>query len=575
MENGKTDKNRKLYWVFFALLMAWIAFMGFYKLGVKYVDPWDEARHGVNAWEMQNGGSMVQSTFLRQADYYNLKPPLSMWCIMIGLKIFSDPVIGLRFYSVICYLIVCVLVALFLRRFGDLESLLGLAFLSVNMTPFLAHMIRAGDADSLYVLLFTVAMLAMMRIRDDHRFLYLCGLAFSLAFLTKSFHAMMIAAIGGLFLLCTKQLFSIKWKEWCIFILCIILPVLVWGLLRYRIDGTAFFIKMWETDVRGRTGGELHSNPSPFWYYASYYFGLMSGKLQIYLWALLLVMAGLTLRLKDYLTTGKSKGDGKTDRKLAANDIIETDDDIESAEESEDGITAIADESEKKDSKDVKENGLHTFGGQEILGFILWAVLPFVAFSAVSNKLLWYIYPCLVPLLAGAGVAAAGIIKRLRVLTGKGARTALTMAVSCCLAFLLLWYGAGTFKIVNAQTYNELQILMRAVAGDAKAIAVMGQMEGDVVLPSGGEVYTGCKAYVDYDGSKNTWEQQDVFIAEAYGNFECCEGGVLAIYLDSLMSGKDRLIFVERRMYENCKPLYEDAKLIATTPRYLAFAKAY
>ncbi|MBR4758592.1 MAG: glycosyltransferase family 39 protein [Lachnospiraceae bacterium] len=539
------DKNRTLYWIFFALLMSWIAFMGFYKLGVKYVDPWDEARHGVNAWEMLNGGSMVQSTYLRQADYYNLKPPLSMWCIMIGLKIFSDPVIGLRFYSVICYLIVCVLTALFLRRFGDLESLLGLAFLSVNMTPFLAHMIRAGDADSLYVLLFTIAMLAMMRIRDDHRFLYLCGLAFSLAFLTKSFHAMMIAAIGGLFLLCTKQLFSIKFKEWCMFILCIILPVLIWGLLRYRIDGTAFFIKMWETDVRGRTGGELHSNPSPFWYYASYYFGLMSGKLQIYLWALLLAVAGLILRLREYLV-------GRRDH---------------------------AEIRQKNDHK----NASLRFGGQEILGFILWAVLPFVAFSAVSNKLLWYIYPCLIPLLAGAGVTAAGVLKKILAMQKNHLRIILAVLFSLVLIFLGVWYGAGTFKIVNAQTYNEFQILVRAVAGDEKAIALMQQISLDkpavpekvIIVPDPGESYCGCKAYVDYDGSNNHWAQQDVFVAEAYGDFKCCDGGVLAIYTDSYMSGEERVVFTSRKMYENCKPLYEDGEMIAAMHDYLAFAIPY
>ena len=113
---GKGSKETIAYGAALALLLAGLFYLCFFKLGVKYVDPWDEARHGVNAYEMLHGGSMVQSTYLRMADYYNLKPPLSMWCIMAGLSLFSDPVVGLRIYAPVCYLPLALFAALFMRR---------------------------------------------------------------------------------------------------------------------------------------------------------------------------------------------------------------------------------------------------------------------------------------------------------------------------------------------------------------------------------------------------------------------------------------------------------------------------
>lgn len=62
------------YFAGFILLIGLISFLSFYKLDAKYVDPWDEARHGVNAYEMYKEGNLIQSTYLYDTDYYNLKP---------------------------------------------------------------------------------------------------------------------------------------------------------------------------------------------------------------------------------------------------------------------------------------------------------------------------------------------------------------------------------------------------------------------------------------------------------------------------------------------------------------------
>ncbi len=511
MSSEKQKKN--LYIVCFVLLMLLLGFMSFYKLTAKYVDPWDEARHGVNAYEMLNGGSFVQNTYLRAADYYNLKPPLSMWCIMAGLKLFSDPVFGLRFYSALCYLLLAFFTARFMRRFSPGASLLSLAFLSVNMTPFLAHMVRAGDADSLYVLLFSLAMMGMMEIEKDHRYLYLCGLCFSLAFLTKSFHALMIAAAGGIFLLLTKRLFTIRLKEWLLFLLASTGPVLIWAALRYRMDGTTFFRKMWETDVCGRTSGELTSNPSPVWYYASYYLGRMSGKVQIYLWALLLVLAALVV------------------------------------------LTATGTFKKEKTAGSVS------------LGFALWILIPFVGFSAVSNKLLWYLYPSVTALMIAAAAAVDYLWRQLSEKKGSVAKTGRILFAGAIL-LMWVWYLGGTFRIVNAQTYNEFQMLIRAVAGDEKAEEVLSDLkvtQGDLVILPEETAGKGEKVMTVGDDGSRTWSQQDVFVAEAYGDFVCTDQAKDDPWPE------EGILFAPRSAEKEILAKAEGAALLAATPEYAAY----
>lgn len=493
---AKAEGKAVWYPILFAALIALIAFLSFYKLDVKYVDPWDEARHGVNAYEMANGGSLFQNTYLRQADYYNLKPPLSMWCIMLFMGIFGNTVFALRFGSALCYVLLAVSAGLFVRRYGKLESLLAVAFLAANTTAFQAHMIRAGDADSLYVLLFTLAMFAMMRIPEHPNNLYVCGVLFALAFLTKSFHAGVIALIGGLYLILTGQIKQIRVKHWILFFLSVTVPILLWAVPRYLIDNMTFFRKMWETDVLGRTDGTLHSNPAPFSYYLSYYFGAASGKVTVYLCAFVLIL--LAAVVFSHFFAWKNK-------------------------------TAY-------------------------IGWLLWAVVPLLAFSAVSNKLLWYVYPSLVPVLLAAGIGAARLIKEKRILPFFRVMVAVATAV------ILVFYVHGIVETINRQGTNDFQMLVRQVAED--------------------DTYDGCQVFVEYalneDGTvQSVWNQQDVFVAEAYGDYECMQNGLLSVMTRSTYSGKTGILFVGDDVYNASVDVYEAYETIAQNGGYRALLVSY
>lgn len=521
--NIDRDKKERIFQLLCVCLFAWLAFLCFYKLDVKYVDPWDEARHGVNAYEMLKQGSLVKSTYLYQTDYYNLKPPLSMWSIMLSMVLFGKSVWTLRLASVICYLCLALCVVCFARkRYGRLPALFSLALLCANTTPFIAHMVRAGDADSLYVLLFSLAMICMLQIRDDHRKLYLCGFLFALAFLTKSFHAGLIAVIGGLYLLLTGLFKKIRLKEYVLFILSFGAPIGLWVIARLCTDGTAFLKEMWLTDVLGRSQSGFGSNEAGFSYYFSYYLGNMSGKVPVYRIVLcLLLVSCLILAVMSYVQKQRTKhgADGNG-------------------------------------TKNVKD---------DMIGFSLWILIPALAFSVVRTKLLWYEYPAITALLIAAGIAAGLVCEKKKLPVG------IRVALGAVLLVTAGYYSHDllqTFEQYGKDGYmtNDFQLLIEETANGAQKYGT--EIEGSAKKADG----TGANKEIEKTGKQGVtvyayralttedpekpvdtqWAQQDVYVAEAYGDY-ICENDGWDHMLEDMKDGSEedcRILFTTQELLE-------------------------
>lgn len=529
--NIDRDKKERIFQLLCVYLFAWLAFLCFYKLDVKYVDPWDEARHGVNAYEMLKQGSLVKSTYLYQTDYYNLKPPLSMWSIMLSMVLFGKSVWTLRLASVICYLCLALCVVCFARkRYGRLPALFSLALLCANTTPFIAHMVRAGDADSLYVLLFSLAMICMLQIRDDHRKLYLCGFLFALAFLTKSFHAGLIAVIGGLYLLLTGLFKKIRLKEYVLFILSFGAPVGLWVIVRLCTDGTAFLKEMWLTDVLGRSQSGFGSNEAGFSYYFSYYLGNMSGKVPVYRVVLcLLLVSCLILAVMSFVQKQRTKhgADGNG-------------------------------------TKSVKD---------DMIGFSLWILIPALAFSVVRTKLLWYEYPAITALLIAAGIAAGLVCEKKKLPVG------IRVALGAVLLVTAGYYSHDllqTFEQYGKDGYmtNDFQLLIEETANGAqkygteieesakKADETGANKEIEKTGKQGVTVYA-YRALTTEDPEKpvdTQWAQQDVYVAEAYGDY-ICENDGWDHMLEDMKDGSEedcRILFTTQELLEQYREALAD-----------------
>lgn len=492
--NSLLSLMERYYWIWFALLTALTAFLCFRCLGIGAVDSWDEARHGISAYEMMQSGNCLVNTFAGQPDYWNVKPPLSFWIITAGFSLFGYTAVGLRFFSALSYLLTVVCTGLFAGRYGKSASLFTMAFLAANYFPFKAHLVRAGDADSLYLFLFTLAMLAMLKIQENQRWLFVCGLCFSLAFLTKSFHAGMIAAAGGLFLLLTGQIRKMTPRIWARFLAFSLLPVLLWAVLRYQYDGTAFFFHMYEADLAGRTAaGGIEGHGLPFGFYFTSIFWNFD---YIYGFLTLTVTAGVLFLLIRPIR--------KADTPLPLTDQT---------------------------------------------GLLLWLSVPLLGFSLVSTKLMWYVYPCTVPLCLLAAVFLTGFLKAEK-------------APAWLLLLCLLLTGSGTLYFI---TENYMDNIRGARSNDLQTFVIEQFDRGNSL--AGSVVYLDAYdpfLYANTDG----WQQNMRLLAMMEGDLDCRDGGAEAFLEDN----GDCLLILSVPFLQEHQELAE-CRVLADNGQYLLLEK--
>ena len=525
----------KYYWVFGAAGALALAFYCFRCLDVPYVDSWDEARHGVNAYEMIRNGDYIQHTYNGQVDDWNLKPSVSYWGILLGFRLFGYSVFGLRFASALAYLLTGLACALFAKRYNREASLLVLGFFCANERPLSAHLARAADADSLYLLFFTLAMLAMLSVKKNHKNVYLCGLMFSLAFLTKSWHAGMIMAIGAMYLLANGEMLRFTKKEWGGFLLSVFAPLLLWFGWRFTKDGLFFLKKMIEVDLLARTGSaDFEGHQFPFRFYYDTVFGAEGF---IYRWQLLICAVGI---LGGLLVLWKKRTGNR--------ELLEQ-------------------------------------GG----GILLWFLLPFLGFSAIGTKLIWYCYPCTVPLALGTAVILGWLIRlplegetlpdSRQAIDSEDATADLRMqsvdysGKITCASGKFTWFRtlvgitAAVCSVILVVIYmkNAYFHVIREAHGDPFQLFIRESVSRDAAC-------AGEKAYVYVPGEDPTnigeWDQNMLFLAEISGDFHCEDGGI-----EGFLREDDRaVLYVDRLDYEQNAETLQNMKILHENAGYLLLA---
>ena len=382
----------KYYWFFFAAGMGLVIFLCFYRLDVKYVVSWDEARFGINAYEMIKSGNYIMNTFRYEPDYWNLKPPLSMWGTALSFLIFGYNKLGLRAFSAFCYVVLCLICGLFVKKhFGKLQSLFAVLFLCANTDCFSFHMIRSGDSDALYVLFFTLSMLCMLLIREHPRMLYGAGFFFACAFLTKSWHAGTIVVIGFLFLVLTGELKQMTGKRFGLFLASFLIPMGIWAVLRFTQDGVEFFREMIVYELLTSSSEAIENHQQEFLFYVKNYF-LDNWKQYIYAAALFIGVGTLAAY------RGKLKDKGNRNKAL---------------------------------------------------GFFLWFSIPLLCFSIAATKLIWYSYAVLIPVLLSAGIGVGYVLKEKQLpALLRGAAFVLTFA-------LLAFFIRGNVQNIRSEYGND------------------------------------------------------------------------------------------------------------------------
>ena len=345
-ENKMVNIKKIIFGVLFLLLAGWIGILCFYRLGEAGTHNWDEARHIVNAYEMMTTGNWWIHTYMWEPDYFNFKPPLSMWCIICSFKFLGVSSFSMRFYSAISMFLIFLLLFYFtMRNFGKRAAIICGIILASGTDLFFFHMARSADADALYLLMFSVAMICLYMAEKKPWFLTGFGIFLSLAFMAKCFHV----AIGiAVFICYLPRLYKkLKLKHYIGAIAGGIIPTGIWTVARFSYDGFAFFAGMFGKEVVSRVEKEKD--------YLAYLNYVVTNPIIIS--TLVAAVIGLIL-LK------AKRENGKLNIKVLLSKIIRND----------------------------------------LYLFILWLMIPFAVYSMSGAFMEWYIYICYLPFCVLVGV---------------------------------------------------------------------------------------------------------------------------------------------------------------------------
>ncbi len=350
----------KNHLIFFILLLLFNIYLTFFNLGSFAIETFDESAYGINAFEAISNREYLVNTLFGDTDLYNLKPVLSFWGIALNFKIFGVSAFSLRLVSALSFVLLSAALFFITKKLvGRLEALFVFALTSTNFFFFEYHFARSGDVDALFCLfqIFSIGSLffakkSIMQ-RKNYLFLYLYGLGFALAFLTKSFHAIPIIVTGFLFWLVNIKKIPMNLKTWSIFLTCAFLPIAVWATGRYLSDGTVFFEAMLGTDIVARASAEL-GTLEPFYFYLEILF--FSSPL-----AAIFSIVSLGSMIFNVYISIKQKNETLIDFYTVC---------------------------------------------------FLWFVVPVVMYSVSPTKFVWYILPSFIPLFFMFGVSTAQLIRK-------------------------------------------------------------------------------------------------------------------------------------------------------------------
>ncbi|MFN0200647.1 MAG: ArnT family glycosyltransferase [Bacteroidia bacterium] len=203
--------EKKLFFLF-ALLTG---FMSFWQLGLAPVYAWDEARHGVNAFEMLQIGDYWNLHWNHQPDTWNAKPPLMIWAIALSYKIFGFNEWGLRFPAGLAtfayFLVSFQLVKLYEKP--AFAFLVGVILMSCRAILGY-HAGRTADCDAFLFCFLTFSAYFFFRSVDfaDKKGLLWAAIFWGLAFYSKGFAAVLMLPGMFLYLLLSEKRKDI-WRE--------------------------------------------------------------------------------------------------------------------------------------------------------------------------------------------------------------------------------------------------------------------------------------------------------------------------------------------------------------------------
>ncbi|MCK4948365.1 MAG: glycosyltransferase family 39 protein [Candidatus Aureabacteria bacterium] len=261
--------SNKKYFLLFACVLSIAGFNIFFRLGSTKAHSWDESTYGVDAYEMIQNNEYIITTFGEDTDdHHSLKPPLGLWLIIAGYKLFGYNLFALRFASAISGFGCIVIIMLILYRKNlKMEALISGLVLATTYSFLCHHSARSGEYDVLLTFFICISVLSIETVKNNSLKSATVGLMISLSFLLKSFAAIYLILIVILYIFISKRYKEFKINHLILLILFSLAPILAWGYLRYIKDGYSFLQKMVQLDLLERTTRAVHGHSGGYSYY--------------------------------------------------------------------------------------------------------------------------------------------------------------------------------------------------------------------------------------------------------------------------------------------------------------------
>jgi 4-amino-4-deoxy-L-arabinose transferase-like glycosyltransferase len=269
----------------------------FYNLGKSDMQLWDESSYALNALEMEERGTPFRMYLLGIPELYNTKPPLSIWCMAVSIKVFGFTECAIRLPSAFCAFLAAFLLFLLLKKYTTnywMALFAPLILLSSNgFINF--HEARSGDTDAMlawWILCYCVGFFLYTQAQHDthkNRWLLATCIGVTLACFTKGIAG--LTALPGLFLWAVytysfKSIITNKYFYLGILIFIIIVPG-YYVLRNYLTPGYIDTVLHYE--FRGRIDRQEFLNPEPLSFY--YYYDQFIAESRLYVWIWLLPLA--------------------------------------------------------------------------------------------------------------------------------------------------------------------------------------------------------------------------------------------------------------------------------------------
>jgi 4-amino-4-deoxy-L-arabinose transferase-like glycosyltransferase len=257
--------SAELNFIGLVLLFGLLAWMFFYKLGVHPFIDWDESLYAQVAKESLQNHHLLN--FTSWDGQWFEKPPLMIWLIAVGYKLFGINELGGRFFVAVFSFFTSIVIYLLAKELfkSKIAGWLCVGVLLICHNFFWYAFILNFDIPVGFFILLTIY--GFIKGQANPKYFYLFWLALALGVMTKSVIGFLPLPILFMYSLASKDFKYLKTKQFYYGIGLFLLIVAPWHIWETVKNGKNFWNNYLLYQVFRRYSSGIENNGGPFWTY--------------------------------------------------------------------------------------------------------------------------------------------------------------------------------------------------------------------------------------------------------------------------------------------------------------------